>query len=152
MNKKNIFIVLGALAILALLIWAGLAWRDGRQADIVRSRDPGLNNQERQVFQERIDKANTDLAKTDLSADDRYKTYMSLSANLYALGQYEDARNVYDQAIALMPNNIAPLLEAAKLSVIMNDYEAAKQYYRKLIAIDPLNKQSYQSALDQLGR
>ena len=141
--QKNKWLIAGGSVVIILLLILG-AWlyqRDDR-GDLVLQEDPGLTTEESEFYTSRIAQLEQNF-QNDLTDQEKFETHLSVGANYVLVGEYAKARQSFEEASKLMPDNVVPLKELLIISGKMNDREAAEKYSNRLIEIDPVNKELY---------
>lgn len=64
---------------------------------------------------------------------------MEIALNLFNSGQYEEAKNAFQEVIRLDPTEIDAYTHLAYIYGLEADYDSAIQYYQKALEIDPNN-------------
>ena len=115
--------------------------------------------QETRQWQTQIETGNRELQRGNLRAaltayeaalvsrPDASEVRQKIALIYYQLEEYENARNAFDDFLALKPNNIPALNYAGYISEKLKDYAAAAEYYEHVLAV--LGDNLY--ALNHLG-
>lgn len=62
---------------------------------------------------------------------------MEIALNLFNSGQYEDAKNAFQDVIRLNPKEIDAYIHLAYIAGLGEDYDTAIEYYQQALEIDP---------------
>jgi lipoprotein NlpI len=149
-QRNKIGLTVAALAIILVAGFAAYALSKRSNQDVVSYKDPSLSSTETSTFNSRITEIEGKLSESKLSDEDRFKLYMDLGANYVVIGKYSEAKNAFESAGSIMPENIVPFKELLILSGKMHDPKAAQKYYDKLIELDPVNKEFYTQMFSEI--
>ena len=149
MNNKRTILLIGALVLLAALVYAVYDYKKYND-NIISYREPNLSTADKALFEGRISEIQTELADKSITVEEQYKKQMELGATYVALGEYLKAQDSYLAAAKLLPDNISPLIELVDLAISMNDDRAARGYLKKLIKIDPSNATLYETKIKEI--
>lgn len=75
-------------------------------------------------------------------------TYQRLIAYYRAQGQLKDARRLLDEALARWPEDVEVLGEALETSLAGNAFKKAAGFARRILAVDPINRQARDRLLE----
>jgi tetratricopeptide (TPR) repeat protein len=143
MQRNKWAILGGSLAVILLLALGTWMYQNRNDnKDMILQQDPGLTSEEKSFFNSRIDQLEQNFEK-DLSDEEKFQTHLSVGANYVLVGEYAKAKQSFEEASKLMPENVVPLKELLILAGKMNDRESAEKYSNRLIEIDPVNKELY---------
>jgi tetratricopeptide (TPR) repeat protein len=144
MEKKKWLIPAGVVALVLLIGLGTWAYQNkNEKKNLLLHEDRGLTDEEKTFFNGRIAQLEENFAKKDISEEDKFETYLSVGANYVLIGEYAKAKQSFEEASKLMPDNVVPYKELLILAGKMGDREAAEKYSNKLIEIDPANKDLY---------
>lgn len=136
MNKKYFGLIVAAVI---LGVVAGLAAKPAAEpADVVHYKDPNLTDEEKQVYRERIQKLEQDLATT--SNDNEFQKYqlnVQIGLQHFGLGEYAEAQKRYLDATTLVPDNPTAWGELFVVENAMQDYARAKEHLEKALELNP---------------
>jgi lipoprotein NlpI len=149
-QRNKVGLTVAALAIILVAGLAAYALNKRSNQDVVSYKDPSLSSTETGMFNSRITEIEGKLNENNLSDEDRFKLYMDLGANYVIVGKYSEAKNAFESAGSVMPENIVPFKELLILSGKMKDPEAAQKYYDRLVEIDPVNKEYYTQIFSEI--
>jgi tetratricopeptide (TPR) repeat protein len=150
--KKNKLLILGGVAALIVLLALG-AWlyqRENENKDLVLQKDPGLTTDEKGFYNDRIAQLEQNFNNKELSDEERFQTHLSVGANYVLIGEFNKAKQHFEEATKLMPENIVPYKELLILGGKMKDRAMAEKYTNKLIELDPANKDLYQQMYSEI--
>ncbi|MBI2356187.1 MAG: hypothetical protein HYV13_03230 [Candidatus Doudnabacteria bacterium] len=137
MNKKALFIGIGA----ALVIFFGyLAYQQwGDKPQLVTYKEPSLTAEARAIYEQRLSEAQKAVAEINdqTPAEEKFNRYMALGSAKFSLGFYLDAKNAYQQALEVMPNNAFAWQAQSTTLTAMGDYKGALNAIKKAISLDP---------------
>src|SRR5437763_1898637 len=60
---------------------------------------------------------------------------------LFERGRFEQARGVFETALALDPENLIALRHLGDIARQMNDHDAARRWYERVLEADPRNEE-----------
>jgi tetratricopeptide (TPR) repeat protein len=122
---RNLKIALAACVTLFLIV-AGYAiyQQENYEASFVKEINRNLSPEDRKIYEDRIAEADRKLAEAQ-SDTERYNLLMQKGFNLYGLGSLTAAKDVFNQANELNPNDSTALVALYQTQVDMNDPKGA---------------------------
>ena len=149
--KRKYFIVGLIIIFLAIVVsLATILSRNNNTEDLVTSRDTGLTAEENQQVSAEI-QSTLDQLKGERDDVKRFQAYLLLGDQYRnQQGDFVKARDAYEEASKLQPDNVAALMSLYRVSADMKDYQNAERYIDQLIKVDPVNTTMYQGYRDTI--
>jgi tetratricopeptide (TPR) repeat protein len=143
MNTQTKVILSGVLVL--VLFFAGLTWLNhyNYQSSLIREKDPGLTQDQRKIYEDRIALADAELAKSDLTQDQRFNALMSKGFQLYGLGKLEQSIEWYVKAAEVRPEDPNAYVAMYTSQLDMQDNRAAQKSIKQALELQPLNADAW---------
>lgn len=135
----------GLIVLSALVVVVGLfvtaAWLNhyNYQKTLIYEKDPNLTQDERKIYEDRLAQADAELAKGDISIEQRYDWLMYKGFQLYGLGKYKEATNFIAQAVDLNPDNHTSYVAMYTVQLDMQDNRGAEKSIKRALELKPEN-------------
>lgn len=141
---KEFKLGLGAViaVVLLLAITAGLNYYNYERS-IIKEKDPKLSDESRKIYEDRLVQAEAELAKPDLTQDQRYEWLMFKSFQLFGLGKLQESMDYLIQASVLKPENPNPYVMMYTVQMDMQDNKGAHVNIKKALSLNPLSADAW---------
>lgn len=145
MNKKYIFL----LTSLVIIVTAGVGYKYylNHSPKYLDYKDPGLTAEELRGIDNKIKASEDQLASTENtgSKEDKFKLYMSLSADYFLRGRYLDSKNMAVKATKASPDNPTGWAQLYSVQAARGDFTEAETAIRTATQRNPSNPQYWRS-------
>lgn len=148
-QKKPISLIIFVivLAVVGVYIYLHLDKNNFRSGNIISYKDPGLTQQEKDLFSQKIEELKKQLS-TVKDDQEKFKLNMQIGFQYYGLGEYGLARKQYLIASKILPENPTAWAELYVIENAMQDYKNAKTHILKAISLDPSSSQYWRWRID----
>lgn len=103
--------------------------------DIVKEKDPGLTQEERKIYEDRLSEARTKLNDPGVTDDQKFNLYMQEGFQLYGLGKYVEATDAFTKASEIHKQDANPYIALYQVQFDMNDNKGAKASIKKSLEL-----------------
>lgn len=148
MNKKALYLGIGLAVLILLGFLTFQHWGD--KPELITYQEPSLTAEARAIYEQRLADAEKQVVEitAETSADEKFNRYMNLGSAQFSLGYYLKAKESYDKALEISPQDpFAWKIYSATLSA-MQDYDGALAAVKKAITLRPIEPEFYKWQID----
>ncbi|HEX5430084.1 MAG TPA: tetratricopeptide repeat protein, partial [Patescibacteria group bacterium] len=145
---KNVKLGIIICIVLVLGLGGVAIYQNAHKDDnLVKTVDRNLSQADRDTYTGRISAAQDSLDKSS-NTDDKFNSYMTLAVNNYGLGQLEEAKKDYNEAVKLKPDTPTGYTGLFAVDQEMKDNAGAEAAIQKAISLQPANAGTWRQYIE----